>query len=279
MINSIIMKVILFVISFFAISRLSYAQYQTETGARQGGMAGSGIIVNDLWSSYHNQAGLADIKGLSAGIFYSNVFNVDAFRQTAFAISVPTETYGVAGFNYTLSGDEFSNFSKFGLLYSKRLGKRIIAGIQIDYFRRAQLTFGVTSIAVGEFGLIAEPVKNLFIGAHVFNPWRAKFAGTNEYMTSIFRIGAGYKFSENVLFTLEGEKDIEQKSVIRGGVDYQLFEGLFLRAGVASNPTKYSFGLGYTIKGITINAAYINHNVIGYYMQFGLAYSILKKRK
>ncbi|MCF6367035.1 MAG: hypothetical protein L3J35_12645 [Bacteroidales bacterium] len=270
------MKKVLFLVSIFIISHISYAQHQVEIGARQGGTAGSGVVLTDIWSSYHNQAGLSDINGLSVGLFYSNLYNVNAFRQTAFAFAIPTEKYGSAGLNYSYSGDEYSNFSKFGLAYAKRLGKRFTAGIQLDYFRRAQLNYGITGIAVGEFGMIAEPIKNLFIGAHVFNPWRAKFYGTDETLTSIFRLGAGYKFSEKVLFTLEGEKDIEQKAVVRCGTEYNVAGGLFLRAGVATNPVKYSFGLGYNYKDVVFDLAFINHNVLGYYMQFGLGYTLNK---
>jgi len=271
-----IMKQSIFVLFFVSVSLFSFAQSQFETGARQSGIGGSGVVLNDIWSSYHNQAGLSDIEGLSFGLFYSNLYNVDAFRQSAFAFAMPTEKYGSAGLNYSYSGDEFSNFSKFGFAYAKRLGKRFTAGIQMDYFRRAQLNYGVTGVAAAEFGLIAEPVNNLFIGAHVFNPWRAKFSGTDETLTSIFRLGMGYKFSEKVLFTLEGEKDIEQKAVVRCGTEYNVAGGLFLRAGVATNPTKYSFGLGYKFKGVVLDLAYINHNILGYYMQFGLGYTLNK---
>ncbi len=271
------MKQIILIVSILTISYFASAQSQVEIGARQSGIGGSGLVLTDIWSSYHNQAGLADLSGLSVGLFYSNLFNVDAFRQSAFAIAVPTEKYGSAGINYTYSGDSYSNFSKFGFAYAKRLGKRFTAGIQMDYFRRAQLTYGVTGVAVGEIGLIAEPVENLFIAAHVFNPWRSKFSGTDESMTSILRIGAGYKFSEKVLFTIEGEKDIEQDAVVRAGTEYNIAAGLFLRVGVATNPTKYSFGLGYNYKGVILDLAYINHNFLGYYMQFGLGYTINKK--
>lgn len=271
------MKQLLLISIGLLLNFFSNAQYQTEIGARQGGIAGSGVVISDIWASYHNQAGLADINNISAGLFYSNPFNVSAFRQSAFAISVPTEKYGSAGINYTNTGDSYSNFSKFGLSYAKRLGKRITGGIQIDYFRRAQLNYGSTGVVAGEFGIIAEPIENLFIGAHVFNPWRSKFADTDEYLRSILRIGAGYKFSEKVLFTIEGEKDLDQDFVVRGGTEYNIADGLFLRAGVSSNPVKYSFGLGYNYKGIVLDVAYINHNILGYYMQFGLGYTLNKK--
>ncbi len=268
---------LLFLILFF--SRFSSAQYQFETGARQGGMSGSGVVISDIWSSFHNQAGLADLSGLSAGLFYSNMFNIPDLRETAFAISFPTEKYGSSGLNYSYSGNSASNFSKFGFAYAKRLGKRITAGMQIDYLRFVQLNYGNSGTAVGEVGFIAEPLNNLYIGAHVFNPWRAKLSGTEEYISSIIRIGAGYYFSDKVLFTAETEKDIDKPIVFRAGTEYNIVTGLFIRAGVASEPVKYSFGIGYNYKGVKLDVAYINHDVLGYYMQFGLGYTLDKTTK
>ncbi len=268
---------LIFIILFFY--HCSTAQYETEAGARQGGMSGSGVIISDIWSSYHNQAGLADLSGLSAGLYYSNIFNMSDLKDIAFAVSMPTEKYGSAGFNYSYNGSEFSNFSKFGLAYAKRLGKRITAGIQIDYLRFAQLNYGNTGTAVGEIGFIAEPIENFYLGAHVFNPWRAKFSGTDDYLNSILRIGAGYYFSEKVIVTIETEKDIDKPIVFRAGTEYNVIPGLYLRAGINLNPVKYSFGLGYKYKGVTLDVAYINHNILGYYMQFGFGYTLASKQE
>ena len=271
------MKHLSFLILFILSIQFSDAQYQVEAGARQGAMCGSGLILSDIWSSYHNQAGLADISGISAGLFYSSIFNMSDLRETAFAFAMPTEKFGSAGLNYTYSGNSFSNFSKFGLAYSKRLGKRITAGIQIDYFRFVQLDYGNDGAAVGEFGLIAEPVNNLFIAAHVFNPWRANYSLIDETLESSLRLGTAYYFSEKVVFMLETEKELDQKAIFRAGTEYNIIHGLFIRAGVATNPNKFSFGLGYNYKGVSIDASYISHQTIGYYMQFGLGYTLNKK--
>ena len=276
------MKHILFFVSFtlaFSFSKAQYSQYLPDAGARQGGMAGAGVTISDIWSSYHNQAGLADLSGISAGLFYSNIYNVSAFKETAFAVAAPIEKYGSVGLNYSYTGDSYSNFSKFGLAFSKRLGKRITAGIQIDYLRAMQLNYGTDGVAVAEIGVIAEPVKNLFIAAHIFNPWMSKFTNTNERLTSILRLGGAYKFSEKVLFTVEGEKDITKPLVFRAATEYNIVKGLFLRVGVATNPTKYSFGIGYKYRGVALDLAYVSHDILGHFAQFGLGYTLAKKQK
>jgi hypothetical protein len=270
------MKKISFLIVSIVISMQSFAQYQVETGARQGALGGSGLILTDIWSSFHNQAALADLRGFTTGIFYSSIFNEPDLRETGIALIFPAEKFGNAGINYTYSGNSFSNFNKLGLNYSKKLGKQLSAGIQLDYFRHVQANYGNSFAVAGEIGLVSEPVENLFLAAHVFNPWRSKFIGSDEYLSSIFRLGAGYYFGKQVVLMVETEKELTEKALVRVGCEYQVINGLYLRGGVASNPVKYSFGLGYLFKGISIDASYIGHQILGYYMQFGLGYSLMK---
>jgi hypothetical protein len=273
-ISLLIMKKSGFFFLSIIIANLSFSQYQVEAGARQGALGGSGLILKDIWSAYHNQAALADISALTIGIFYSSIFNEPDLREIGLATLIPIEKFGNAGINYTYAGNEFSNFGKFGLNYSKRLGKNITAGIQIDYFNHLQANYGNTYAVAGEIGLVSEPIENLFIAAHVFNPWRSKFKGTDEYLSSIIRLGAGYYFTDKVVLMVETEKDLNEKALVRVACEYELIDNLLLRGGVTSNPVKYSFGLGYIYKGIMMDAAYINHQILGYYMQFGLGYTI-----
>ncbi|NPA67195.1 MAG: hypothetical protein GXO50_01150 [Chlorobi bacterium] len=272
-------QIVLILFVLFLIKPNLFAQYQTETGARQGGMSGSGVVISDIWSSYHNQAGLANLQGISAGLFYSSIFNMSDLKEAAFAVAVPAEKYGTAGINYTYNGNEFSNFGKLGIAFAKRLGKRISAGIQLDYIMFSQADYGNSGAVAGEAGFIAEPADNLYIGAHIYNPWRAKINDSEDYIESVMRIGAGYYFSEKVLFTVETEKEVDKTTVFRAGTEYAVIPGLFVRAGVSLNPTEYSFGLGYNYKNILIDLAYISHDILGYYMQFGLGYSLKKVSK
>ncbi|PID88029.1 MAG: hypothetical protein CSB06_02055 [Bacteroidia bacterium] len=244
--------------------------YYVEAGARQAAMGGAGLVLPDAWASAHNQAALAKVSGLGVGTYYANIFNESELKELGFSAAYQVEKYGTAGLDFTYSGNPFSNFMSFGFSYAKQLGKRISGGIKIDYFRHSQMNYGNISAFTGELGLLAEPVDHFFIGAHAFNPWRAKFNATNEPMISTFRLGAGYFFSSRVLLTLEGEKSLEKKTILRAGTEYNVIAGLFLRAGICTQPVKYSFGLGYNYKGVSIDVTYISHQVIGYYMKFGL---------
>jgi len=40
------------------------------SGARASGLSNSGVVLKDLWSNYHNQAGLTGIDKLTLGFHY-----------------------------------------------------------------------------------------------------------------------------------------------------------------------------------------------------------------
>ena len=267
------------IILFISATFLANAQYNRPFGARQAGMGNSGVTLSDIWSSYHNQAGLAGLEGISAGASFSNAFNIKELGTKSFATGMPVSKIGSFGINYTYFGYELYNESKFGLAYAMALGKRISAGVQIDYFlTRMYGEYGKKGIAVGEIGIIAEPFDNFKAGVHLFNPWMAKMADyQDERVPTILRIGLGYNFSEKIVLTIEGEKDIEQAAVFRSGIEYILIENLFLRAGVSTNPTQFSFGLGYNYIGIQLDISFTNHQQLGYTTQFGLSYVFIKK--
>ena len=258
---------------FFLIQN-SYSQFNKPFGARQAAMGNSAVVLSDIWSSYHNQAGLSKLDGITGGVHFSNAYNIKDIGTKTFAFGMPVSNIGNFGVNYTYFGYDLRNESKFGLAYAMALGKRFSAGVQIDYFLvRQGFDYGKKGTAVGEIGILAEPFDNFFVGAHLFNPWRSKLANyQDERVPTLLKFGIGYEFSEKVIMTMEVEKDIDLETIVKSGLEYNVVAGLFLRTGVSTNPVLYSFGLGYNYIDIQFDIAFINHEFLGYTSQFGLSY-------
>ncbi len=259
----------------------SFAQFNRPIGAASGGMAHSSVMQSGNWSNFDNQAGLTELKGISAGLYFSNAFHLPELGTKAFALASPLGKMSGIGLNYTYFGYELYNESKFGLAYAMKLGKKFSAGIQLDWFStRFGGEYGHTGTPVGEIGILSNPIENLYIGAHVFNPWFAELTTTgNEKAPTVFRLGVGYNFSDKVLFTIETQKDIDLPVVFKSGIEYNPFKGIFFRIGASSNPTLLSFGAGYRLKNIQIDFAYSNHQTLGYTTQIGLSYTFITQKK
>ncbi len=266
---------LLLICLFFTIS-YSYAQYPiNRIGGRTQAMAGVAVCMQDVWAAYHNQAGLAYLRGINAGIAFQNSFFVKELSTKSISIAIPLKAL-VLGVNYYNFGYNRFSDNKFGLSFAKRLGKKIALGGQIDYFyTHIDGEYEDKSTAVGELGIIAEPIKNLFIGAHVFNVWNAKFANSeDEYMPSIIKLGASYIIQKKSMLNLELEKDIKDELIVKTAVEIELIDNFVVRAGVAGKPIVYSFGLGYSYKPLKLNIGFSKHHTLGYSPGISIIYAL-----
>ena len=257
----------------FAFS-LAKAGDNAPLGARSQGMAGCGTAISgDLWNAQNNQAGLAFIKTFQAGAFYESRFMVNGLGMKAMAAALPTKQ-GVFGLDISSFGFNLYSENKAGLSYAKAFGTRFAASVQLDYFNtHIAENYGSASTICGEFGLMAMPVKNLTLGFHIFNPTRSKLSGNlTERIPTIMRLGTVYSFSDRVFVSLEAEKDVDYKPVLRGGIEYRPIDNFYLRAGAASQPNMMSFGCGIVMKKLRLDIASTFHSVLGFSPSVGLQY-------
>lgn len=262
-------------ISFFISLLITFnvLAYNDPQGARQGSLGGTGLTICDVWSIYHNQAGLAYLKEPSVGFFYENRF-LNSIGEQAFAFVMPTGKSGVFGVNINyLSVQPYSNM-KTGLAYALALSPKFSVGMQLDYFHSQYGDiYNKTNDFLPEIGMLAKPTEKLFIGAHIFNPWAIK-SNRNDIadLPTIFRIGIGYKIAENVWTTIETEKDMDYKPRYRFGLEYFYSEKVFFRIGVASNPNNLTFGLGYQFGKFRADIGFYTHPELGITPQVSLNY-------
>jgi hypothetical protein len=244
-------------------------------GSRSAGVANASVTYSDVWSSFHNQAGLAALKHPSAGVFFENKFLVSELSLKSFAVAVPTPKVGTFSLSATMFGGDLYNEKKIGVGYGKKLGEKFSAGVQLDYLSTyVAEDYGTRNSFAVEIGFIAEPIRNLKLGAHVFNPNKAKVAEyADERVPVIMRFGASYKFSEKILLSAEEEKDIDQQAVFKTGLEYHIVDVLYVRAGISSNPSLTSFGFGLKIKKLVMDVASSWHQELGFSPQLSLGYN------
>lgn len=246
-------------------------------GARSLGMAGCGTALTaDIWNAQNNQAGLAFIKNYQAGIFYENRFMLSELGMKGFAAAAPFKA-GTVGLEVTSLGlGKLYSETKIGGSFAKTFGPRFAAALQLNYFNtHIAENYGSSTTVCGEFGLIAIPVKNFTVGFHMYNPTRAKLNGNlDERLPTIMRLGTVYSFSDRVLISVEAEKDVDYKPVIRGGLEYRPVPNFYLRAGAASNPGLIAFGFGIVMKKLRLDIASSFHSQLGFSPSVGLQYGL-----
>lgn len=247
-------------------------------GARSAGMGNASVMLSDFWSVSQNQAGLATLKNIGGGLYYENRFFVNELSLKAGGFVLPTKS-GVFGLSLSQFGYSRYNESKVGLAYAKKLWDFLSAGIQFNYINTyIAESYGNKGTAVAEIGLRAVPKENLYIGAHIFNPTRARIADyRDERIPTVMRLGIGCNFSKKVLVTAETEKDLQNIPVFRSGVEYNFMDHVFFRAGISSNPRKASFGIGFEYAGFKADLAFASHPVLGYSPHFSVMWELSRK--
>lgn len=248
-------------------------------GARPAGMANAALAFTDIWSIYHNQAGIAHIQEFTAGAFYENRFLVNDFAYAGFAAAMPLGN-GTIGVSYSGFGYSVYNESKTGVAYGMKLSDRVSAGVQVNYqtTRIRSENYGNVGVLSAELGLRVQVSERVAVATHLFNPTRAKLNDFNdERLPTVLRLGVHYQISDDVLFAAETEKDIDQKILFRGGIEYQPAEILYIRVGASSEPNLFSFGLGLNFESFRFDMAASYHSLLGYSPQVSLTYVPRKK--
>lgn len=246
-------------------------------GARQAGMGTSGVAFSDLWSVTHNQAGLALLTKPSFGLFYENKFALKELGLKAGAFAYPTSS-GVFAIDLMQFGYSKYNESRVGLAFAKSLGKRFSIGVKFNYLNTFYAEeYGNKGTFIAELGLLAQPIKHLYIGGHIYNLSRSKIAAYNdERIPTTITFGIAYEFSEKVLCTVEAEKELQYNPIYKVGMEYRFLENLYIRAGVTSNPNQMSLGIGYVFKRIKADISFSSHQVLGISPHIGFSFELGK---
>ena len=127
---------IIIIASLIHYSALSVAGGDNHNlSARSTAMGGAGVTLIDLWAVHYNQAGLAGIEEITAGVYYENRFALKelSVKGGVLALPLPGTGQNVLGVSMSYFGYSEYNDTKVGLAYGKKLGDKYLGRIKIDY--------------------------------------------------------------------------------------------------------------------------------------------------
>ena len=121
-----------------------------------------------------------------------------------------------------------------------------------------------------EIGIQKQLNRELVLGAHIFNPTTVKLNEEGN-IPSLFKIGLRYNANQKVSVFTEGHLENNQNGSLHLGVEYKIIKEISLRTGFSTNPTKNSFGVGYTLSKIEIDVSVNKHQDLGYSPQLSVS--------
>lgn len=241
------------------------------SGARGAAMGGSGLVFSDINSAFSNQAGLANLEQLEVLVLAGRQFIASPINNIAAAFAYPSG-FGTLGLSIASFGTENYQEQKIGLTYARKLFDGVSIGAQFDYINFSIPTYGNSGVITFELGLQAQLLNNLSFGFHLFSPASIEVV-EDAVLPSIYKAGIAYTPSDKILLTAEVEKDIDYPVRFRGGMEYGFSDVFFLRAGIATQPTLVSLGVGVKLKdALMIDVAASYHQVLGTSPSVGISY-------
>lgn len=272
-------KTLLLFLMAFTVSSAFAHDFISPIGGRAAAMGGCSVASHGLWAIQNNPAGLANLEKFSFGLYYENRWFLPETAYKSGAVALPTR-FGCFGLSFNQFGSSKYNENKFGLAYAKDFGPYFQMGLQLDYlFIHTGNDYGRQSAITFELGIQSQVTQKLRLGTYIFNPvsFRLEQSLNQEKLPIVFRFGAAYQFTKDFIGQCEIEKNTERKGVnLRAGLEYEALKHFYIRAGIQTNPGILSFGLGYSLNFVRIDAAAQLHQELGASIQIGLVFSIGK---
>lgn len=240
----------------------SPAQSQLVMGAKHMAMGQTGVAnPGDSWAVFQNPALMETEQNRVS--FYG--FRYLGFAEiTDYAVSVNYNTHwGTFGGGVHRFGDELFNENRMRLGYKNQLGDFHYGG-SVTYTHVFQGGNYGNAGAIGfDLGLGAEIIEDLWFGARATNINQPAYGATDEELPREMAIGIGYRLSGFAFFTTEVVKDVRFPLSYRAGIEIEVIESLFARAGFTTEPETYTFGFGYITDRFNINIAMQQHIPLG----------------
>lgn len=268
------MKRLLLLLLLLSLLPCVYAQGWLSVGARSNSLSNASVTLTDVWAFHHNPGALGELTELSAGISYENRFLLKELQSQGMAIAYPLKV-GVISVGAQLYGYQLYKSQRVGAGYSLKLADFLFAGVQLNYqgIQLAQ-NYGSYSGMTAEFGVQALINEKWRVGMSVFNLGRAKLSEfEDDRLSTVMRIGTSYKPSSKVMLMAEFQKDLDHNLAFKGGMEYEVLKQFYLRLGAATQPTSFSFGMGYKWKIIQLDLGSGYHQILGWSPHFSITYS------
>lgn len=262
-------------LAYFTISACTASSQNNLAGARSIALSNAFISISDTWSTFHNQASLAELKNKSVGVFYESKYGIDEFALKASSIVLPFKT-GTIGISFYQFGEgDFKN-NRLGFAYARQLSERLNTALQFDYLaQRMPENSNTFSFLTFEIGATYKLAERITLGAHTYNPVKNgyNYPGITSKLPAIYRLGAHYAFKQQVLVSVETQKESNRSLVVKSGLEFMPVQNLALRFGVSGRPVQYTAGIGYIFKNISTDIAFSYHGNLGLSPSVSIQYS------
>lgn len=262
-----IYRIIVFILLVFCLK--SYAQI--KPGAKQIALSHSDVAyANDAFAIFNNPAGLAQQNWREFSIYYSpSPFGLKQLSNNSAVYHEPTN-YGSFAIAYSNYGFELYKENAFFVSYSTNISKNIFFGTTFAYRNLSIKNYGSDNALTILLGGILYLTPDLRIGFEIDNITHSSFGNSDNQIPMVFDLGLSYSLLSKLVINTAIEKEIDNNTSLRVGIDYEIIKYLNLRIGAMNEPSSFSAGIGVNYSLFEIDYAVFNHQDLGFTHQFGI---------
>ena len=234
----------------------------------------------DIWSPFRASASLAEIATVEAGVHYQDRFFVKEVSTKTAQIAVPTNLLNVgAAFSYF--GYENYNENMINLSFARKFSEKFLLSAAVDYYSvYFSKSEGSKGKLIAQIGIASQPIENLFIGFQAFNPIQTniKTDDLEKKLPSVFSLGAGYWFTQKVIWGLQLDKEISEKVKFATELEYRFLDYMLVRMGCAAHEKLMpSAGFGLKIYHFWLDTNFKYHTDLGITPNIALTFKLKEK--
>lgn len=253
--------IVLLLVSF----RVNYAQFELlDVGAKPIALGGAFTsLANNSNAVYYNPAGLSQMPFREVSIFYSPApFGLKELANGSVNFVEPTK-FGAFGVSAKTYGFELYKEITVTASYSNNYKKKIYYGANVNFYNLKIQNYGSASTFGVDIGGLAYLTDFLRWGFAAFNLNRPKIGTQDDKLPQVYRTGISVQPRNELNFMLDVEKDTRYTTSVKAGIEYSLYDMIDLRAGIGTEPTKFSAGVGLYYSIFEIDYGFYNHQDLG----------------
>lgn len=245
------------------------AQY-AESGARILGLGRAGVALQGPWG-HTNPAARASLLNRRIALQASQAYGLSELQLGALAAASPTPL-GVLGLEARTYGFSERRETRVRLGYANAFDLSPTRWIDVG------VAVGVESASVEGYGSETAVLLDVGVQGRVLSGLRAGLAGRNllalgrtdasdleQSAATVpgLTVGVAYSPSDRATVVLDADQDLDFGLSVRAGVEVLPIEALALRAGVSTEPVRFSAGAGFRSGSILADLAVERHESLG----------------
>ena len=258
-------------------------------GAR--GMGEAAVAVTDpAYAAVVNPAQLARTTRGAGAVSFMRPFGYDfsdfMFAGAALPVNPVYGNFGLAISHFSVSYEDADLLSEtrvalgHGVNLFKDMHSTIDFGYSLNMYHVdlgetvGEVDPGSATVAGVDVGLLVTVHKRTHLAFQVHNLNNPDIGEDNEELGRRLTAGIAYEPYDGVITTFEFDNELGEELQYHGGLAYRVVEGFWLRAGMATNPSKLTGGFTYTMQDFAFDYAFsTGGGTLDSTHQFGLKFA------